>query len=88
MPEMDGLAVATAIRKSHEQIPIVLLTGYPKEPPKQLLDMVDAFMTKGQSPDLLLGELRRLTGGARKPPARDIVAQTATYLKKKQSLHE
>ena len=83
MPEMDGLAVATAIRKSHEQIPIVLLTGYPKEPPKQLLDMVDAFMTKGQSPDLLLGELRRLTGGARKPPARDIVTQTAIYFKKK-----
>jgi CheY-like chemotaxis protein len=83
MPEMDGLAVATAIRKGHEHLPIVLLTGYPKEPPKQLLDIVDAFMTKGQSPDLLLGELRRLTGGARKPPVRDIVAQTATYLKSK-----
>jgi hypothetical protein len=34
------------------------IDGIPKEPPKQLLDMVDAFMTKGQSPDLLLGELR------------------------------
>jgi hypothetical protein len=45
--------------------------------------MVDAFMTKGQSPDLLLGELRRLTGGAKKPPTRDIVAQTAIYLKSK-----
>jgi CheY-like chemotaxis protein len=83
MPEMEGLAVATAIRKCHEHIPIVLLTGYPKEPPKQLLDMVDAFMTKGQSPDLLLGELRRLTGGAKKPPTRDIVAQTAIYLESK-----
>jgi hypothetical protein len=59
------------------------LTGYAKEPPKQLLDMVDAFMTKGQSPDLLLGELRRLTGGAKKPPTRDIVAQTAIYLESK-----
>jgi CheY-like chemotaxis protein len=48
MPEMDGLAVATAIRKCHEHLPIVLLTGYAKEPPKQLLDMVDAFMTKGR----------------------------------------
>jgi hypothetical protein len=59
------------------------LTGYAKEPPKQLLDMVDAFMTKGQSPDLLLRELRRLTGGARKPPVRDIVGQTSIYLKSK-----
>jgi len=31
MPDMDGLAVATAIRERHGRIPVVLLTGYPKE---------------------------------------------------------
>jgi len=82
MPDMDGLAVATAIRERRAGIPVVLLTGYPKELLQELLDIVDACVTKGQSPDLLLGELRRLTGGARKPPARDIIAQSATYLKK------
>ena len=86
MPEMDGLAVATAIREHHGHIPVLLLTGYPRELLKELLDIVDASVTKGHSPDLLLGELRRLTGGVRKPPARDIVVQTATYLKKKLSL--
>jgi CheY-like chemotaxis protein len=82
MPDMDGLAVATAIRERHGRIPVVLLTGYPKELLQELLDIVDACVTKGRSPDVLLGELRRLTGGARKPPARDIIAQSATYLKK------
>jgi len=65
-----------------------VLFSSPEDLPKELLDAVDAFVTKGHIPYILLDELRRLTGGARKPPARDIVAQTATYLKKKQSLHE
>jgi CheY-like chemotaxis protein len=86
MPEMDGLTVATAIRECHEHLPIVLLTGYPEDLPKALLDIVDAFVTKGHLPDVLLGELRRFTGGARKPPARDIVARSATYLKKRSLL--
>jgi len=58
------------------------LTGYPKELPKELWQIVNAVVIKGHLPDVLLGELRRLTGGARKPPARDIVARTTTYLKK------
>ena len=81
MPEMDGLAVATTIRERHENIPIVLLTGYPKDLPEELLDVVDACVTKGQTPDVLLGEVRRLTGGAKKPPASDIVAQSVNYLR-------
>jgi CheY-like chemotaxis protein len=80
MPEMDGLAVARAIRECHEDIPIVLLSGYPNLP-KELLDIVDASVTKGQTADVLLGELRRLTGGAKKPSASDIVAQSVNYLK-------
>ena len=35
MPEMDGLAVATAIRERPHHVPILMLTGYPKELPKE-----------------------------------------------------
>jgi CheY-like chemotaxis protein len=86
MPEMDGFAVATAIHKSHDCVPILLLSGYPKELLQELLEVVDGSATKGQSPDVLLGELRRLTGGAKKPVARDIVTRSANYLRK--SRHE
>jgi len=76
MPEMDGFAVATAIRKYYDNIPILLLSGYPKGLLKELLEIVDGSVTKGQNPNVLLDELRRLTGGARKPPARDIVTKS------------
>jgi hypothetical protein len=80
--------VATAIRERHGHIPVVLLTGYPKELPKELLEIVDASVTKGQNPDVLLGEMRRLTAGPKKPPAPEIVAKAVDYLKKKRSPHQ
>ena len=85
MPGMDGLPVATAIRERPDRIPILILTGYPKELPKELREMVNAVVIKGQLPGVLPGELRRLTGGAKKPPATDIAARTAAYLKKTES---
>jgi hypothetical protein len=42
-------------------------------------------VTKGQNPEVLLGEMQRLTGGAKKPPAPEIIAKSVDYLKKKQS---
>src|SRR5215472_2754472 len=48
LPEMDGLAVAMAIREHHEQRPILLLTGYPKVP-KELLEIVNGCVRKGQA---------------------------------------
>jgi CheY-like chemotaxis protein len=83
MDGMDGLAVATAIRARYGQLPIVLLSGYPKDIPKELLDVVDASITKGEDPQVLLDELRRLTGGAKKPPSEEIAARTKEYLNKK-----
>ena len=61
MPDMDGLAVATAIRKRHGNIAILLLTGCLEEVPEQLSQMVDASLTKGQSPEVLLTRLQQLT---------------------------
>ncbi len=83
MGGMDGLAVATAIRARHGQLPIVLLSGYPKDIPRELLDLVDATVTKGDDPQVLLDQLRRLTGGAKKPSSEEIAARTKEYLNKK-----
>jgi len=67
MPEMDGLAVAMAIREHHGQVPILLLTGYPKVP-KELLEIVNGCVRKGQAAGVLLGELERLGVRATKAP--------------------
>ncbi len=83
MDGMDGLAVATAIRARYGRLPIVLLSGYPKDIPKELLDLVDATVTKGEDPQVLLDELRRLTGGAKKPPKGAMAARVRDYLNKK-----
>jgi hypothetical protein len=47
MPETDGLAVAMAIQH-YGQLPILLLTGYPKVP-KELLEIVNGCVRKGQA---------------------------------------
>jgi len=49
-----------------------------------LREMVNAIVIKGEVPGVL-GELRRLTGGAKKPPASDIAARAVAYLKKTES---
>ena len=67
MPEMDGLAVAMAIREHDGQVPILLLTGYPKVP-KELLEIVNGCVRKGQAAGVLLGELERLGVRATKAP--------------------
>ena len=59
MPDMDELAVATAIRKRHGNI--LLLTGCLDEVPEELSHIVDASLTKGEHPEVLLRKLRRLT---------------------------
>ena len=67
MPDMDGLAVARAICQRDESTHIVLLTGCPKEElPEELVRIVHAFVSKGQDPPVLLGNLQRLTGLAEK----------------------
>jgi CheY-like chemotaxis protein len=70
MPGMDGLKVAKAIRQTCGNVPILLLTGYAKELPKELMDTVDAFVMKGQPAEVLLTRLQRILGGERKRSTR------------------
>lgn len=54
MPGMDGGEVARLIRRQRRSIPIILLSGYPKEIPASVKSLVNAVVTKGQNPLALL----------------------------------
>jgi CheY-like chemotaxis protein len=53
MPEMTGSEVAARIRQTHPGMPIIMLSAFVDLAPEQLKD-VDAYVTKGESPDVLL----------------------------------
>lgn len=59
MPGMDGGTVAEKMRSLKPAVPIVLLSAYVSLP-EATLRTVDAYVTKGQSPGLLLERLRHL----------------------------
>ncbi len=53
MPEMTGTELAARIRQTHPGVPIIMLSAFIDLTPEQLKD-VDAYVTKGESPDVLL----------------------------------
>ncbi|HEU5450723.1 MAG TPA: response regulator [Terriglobales bacterium] len=62
MPGMKGDEVAREIRRLSPDTPIILVTGFLSLEQSQVCD-VDAFVTKGQSPEVLLTTLRNLLPG-------------------------
>jgi PAS domain S-box-containing protein len=52
MPGMDGIAVAQALKKLRSTVPIIMLSGYAV--PAEAHPAIDAIITKGESPALLL----------------------------------
>lgn len=63
MPGMNGGVVASAMKQSKPEVPIILLSAY-LTLPKTVMDSVDAFVVKGQSPEILLGKIAELTDPA------------------------
>ena len=59
MPEMTGSEVAAHIRKVKPAMPIVMLSAYVGLSDELLKD-VDAYVTKGESPDVLLRTIERV----------------------------
>lgn len=53
MPEMTGSEVAERIRETHPGIPIIMLSAF-VDLTKDQLKYVDAYLTKGEAPDVLL----------------------------------
>ena len=62
MPGMDGEEVAFILKNRWPTLPIILLTGFPGQIPDRLLQLVDVFMDKSESPSVLLRELQQLIG--------------------------
>jgi CheY-like chemotaxis protein len=69
--EMNGEAVAREIRRTHPRLPIIMLSGQ-IDVPKRASSAVDAFVTKGQPPAVLLGCLNLLSEAVptKRPPGR------------------
>lgn len=59
MPELDGTAVATLMKRMKPQVPIILFTGV-TDVPADVLATVDGFMVKGKPPREMLEIIDRL----------------------------
>src|SRR5581483_7382520 len=62
MPGMDGEEVALVLKSRHPHLPIILLSGFPGQLPERLLQLVDAFVAKGESPAVLLSKVEQISG--------------------------
>ena len=60
MPGMNGGTVATAMKKAKPQVPIILLSAY-LQLPDAVMGTVDAFVVKGDAPEILLSKIAELT---------------------------
>jgi CheY-like chemotaxis protein len=67
MDGMDGEAIAKVLKSRHPHLPIVLLSAY--DIPSELREMVDASISKGESPDVLIQTVRTLLSSRATPPA-------------------
>ncbi len=63
MPEMDGGAVAQAMRHERPEIPIMLLSAYINLP-AEVVALADVTLLKGEGPIELLSKLRLMLGPA------------------------
>ena len=59
MPGLNGGDVASEMRRRRPGVPIVFLSAYFSLPP-EALELADAFITKGDPPDILIEKLQRL----------------------------
>jgi CheY-like chemotaxis protein len=59
MPDLNGGEVASEIRRRRPGVPIVFLSAYFSLPP-DALELADAFITKGDPPDVLIERIKHL----------------------------
>jgi CheY-like chemotaxis protein len=59
MPELNGGEVAAEMRRRRPGVPIVFLSAYFSLPP-EALKVADAFITKGDPPDVLIEKIHNL----------------------------
>ncbi len=59
MPGMNGGDVAVELRRRRPQVPIIFLSAYFSLPPAAL-ELANAFITKGDPPDVLIEKIGQL----------------------------
>jgi CheY-like chemotaxis protein len=59
MPGMNGGEVAAEVRRRKPEIPIIFLSAYFSLPPAAL-ELANAFITKGDPPDVLIDKIEQL----------------------------
>jgi CheY-like chemotaxis protein len=59
MPDINGGEVASEIRRRRPGVPIVFLSAYFSLPP-EAMEVADAFLTKGDPPDVLIEKIHNL----------------------------
>ncbi len=59
MPGLNGGDVASEMRRRRPDVPIVFLSAYFSLPP-EALELADAFITKGDPPDVLIEKIQHL----------------------------
>ena len=59
MPDQNGGEVAAEMRRRRPGVPIVYLSAYFSLPP-EALQVADAFLTKGDPPDVLIQKIQNL----------------------------
>ena len=59
MPELNGGEVAAEMRRRRPGVPIVFLSAY-FSLPQEALQVADAFITKGDPPDVLIERIQTL----------------------------
>lgn len=69
MPEPNGAQVAREMRAVKPEVPLIMLSAY-FEPPADATGFIDAYVTKGENPRVLLEHITRLIRkGKPVPPA-------------------
>jgi CheY-like chemotaxis protein len=59
MPGLDGGQVAAEMRRRRPKVPIIFLSAYFSLPPAAL-ELANAFITKGDPPDVLIQKIEQL----------------------------
>lgn len=59
MPGLNGGDVAAEMRRRRPEVPIIFLSAYFSLPPAAL-ELADAFLTKGDAPDVLIEKIEKL----------------------------
>ena len=87
MPGMDGGEVAREIRRTRPDLPIILLTGFPRDIPPAVRSVVNAVVLKGESPMSLLRAIEATLPEIILQPRTETVSRDSIELTRKRIHH-